>query len=122
MRVASELTSSLRKYLARRELQSHGEEEPAEREPDDESESSGEARGHEQLCGSAASGQSPPAGPQWKKKDGSKPLAPVATTVTVFGIPSARGVSRAGAEADSRVIGGSRDDEASGRAAMDAVD
>jgi hypothetical protein len=74
----------MRKYLARRGLLSGGEAEPAEQEPADESESSGEARGHEQLCGSAASGQSPPAGPQWKKKEGSKPLAHVAPTGTVF--------------------------------------
>ena len=51
---------------------------------EEEADESGEARGHEQLCGSAASGQSPPAGPQWKKEGGSKPLAHVATTATVF--------------------------------------
>ena len=81
--VLERASSRMRRYLTKRGLLSDGDAETAEQEPE-ESEASREARGHERLCGSAASGASPPAGPQWKKKEGSKPLAHVSTTVTVF--------------------------------------
>ena len=63
----------MRKYLARRGLLQEREE------PE-------EARGHAELCGSAASGEWAPAGPQWKKKDekeGPRPLSFVAKTELV---------------------------------------
>ena len=44
-----------------------------------------EACGHAELCGSAASGDTPPAGPQWRKKVERRPLAFVAATELAFG-------------------------------------
>ena len=82
--VLERASARMRRYLAKRGLLSDGDAEPGEQDAAEAAESSHEARGHERLCGSAASGASPPAGPQWKKKEGSKPLAPVATTATVF--------------------------------------
>jgi hypothetical protein len=43
-----------------------------------------ETRGHAELWGAAASGDLPPAGPQWKQKE-ARPLAFVGTTEVTFG-------------------------------------
>ncbi len=81
--VLERASARMRQYLSKRGLLGGVEAEEVEA-ADEAPESSQETRGHAELCGSAASGQSPPAGPQWKKKEGSKPLAHVATTATVL--------------------------------------
>ncbi len=78
--VLERATSRMRRYLEKRGLLRESDAEQSE----DEGDASREARGHEALCDSAASGASPPAGPQWKKREERRPLAPVPVTETVF--------------------------------------